>query len=170
MKILLLYDVDRLGKQGEIVSVRPGYARNYLIPKRLATTPHAGAQKELDLVRRRQQKIEREMITAAEGIAAALEKIPSITLELRANAEGALFGSVSPSMVTQALRDHQIKLDAKQVEIAETIKQVGNFTVQIRLYKEIARPLKVTVKATQEVLAAREEPGSPSPAEEPSGS
>lgn len=164
MKVLLLYDVDRLGKQGEIVNVRPGYARNYLIPKRLATEPHPGAQKELELIRRRQKKLEQQMMTAAEEIAAALDKIPAVTLELRANADGALFGSVSPSMITQALRDHQIKLDAKQIEIAQPIKQVGDFTVQIRLYKEIARTLKVTVKATQEVSARSAESGT-----EPSG-
>lgn len=168
MKVLLLYDVDRLGKQGEIVNVRPGYARNYLIPKRLATEPHPGAQKELALIRRRQQKLEQQMITAAEEIAAAIDKIPGIVVELRANAEGVLFGSVSPSMITQALRDHQIKLDAKQIEIPEPIKQVGDFTVHIRLYKEIARALRVTVKATQEVSARAAEPGpGPVPEEAP---
>jgi len=156
MKVMLLYDVERLGKQGEVVTVRDGYGRNFLLPRRLAVMPNEGASKELALVKRRQAKLEQEFISKAEEIRAELDKVGAITLELRANDEGNLFGSVQPSMVTQALREHRIKLDAKQVEIAEPIKQVGDFEVTIRLYKEVASPLKVTVKRTEEVEAAGE--------------
>ncbi len=160
MKVMLLYDVDRVGKQGEVVSVRPGFARNFLLPKRLATVPHPGAEKQLELIRRRQNKEEQKLISGAEEVAKALEGVSAVTIEHRANAEGALFGSVSPSMITQALTEHKIRVDARQVEIKEPIKQVGEFTVSIRLYKEIARPLKVVVKATEEVKASREPAGS----------
>jgi large subunit ribosomal protein L9 len=157
MKVLLLRDVKRLGKQGEVVTVRDGYGRNYLIPKRMACLPHAGAEKELELVRRKEQRIERDLITKAEEIKEAIDAIPEITLELRANEEGHLFGSVTPTMVSEALRDLRLKVDAKQVEIAEPIKAVGEATVVVNIYKDVTTELKINVKATDEVKTETDE-------------
>jgi large subunit ribosomal protein L9 len=151
MKVLLLQDIDRLGKMGETVEVRPGYARNFLLPKRLAVKPTGGAGRELDLAKRRAKKMEQKLIADAEGVRKELGRVPSITLELRANETGALYGSVTPSMIVDALRSHHLKVDAKQVEIKHPIKTTGDFEIPIRLYKEIHHPLKVKIVATAEV-------------------
>lgn len=171
MKVLLLYDVDGLGRQGEEVTVRDGYARNYLIPKGLACRPHPGAQKELALIRRRQSRIEQELISKAEAVKSALEGLGGIELELRANEDGILFGSVTPSMVVEALREKNLKLDAKQVHIPEPIKALGDHEIEIRLHPNIDVPLKVKVTPTREVkpVAGSEtqgeslSPGTPTP-------
>lgn len=151
MKVLLLQDIDRVGKMGETVEVRPGYARNYLIPNRLAVRPTGGSGRELDLARRRAKKMEQKLITQAEDVKKELARVPMITLELRANETGALYGSVTPSMIVDALRAHRLKVDAKQVEIKHPIKTTGDFEIPIRLYKEIYHPLKVKITATAEV-------------------
>jgi large subunit ribosomal protein L9 len=151
MKVLLLQDVDRLGKMGETVEVREGYARNFLLPKRLACKPGGAAGKELELAKRRAKRMEQKLITEAEAVKKELAKVSWVTLELRANETGALYGSVTPSMIVDALRTHRLKIDAKQVEIKSPIKNVGDFEIPIRLYKDVVHNLKVKVIATAEV-------------------
>lgn len=151
MKVLLLHDVDRLGKQGEVVDVRDGYARNFLFPKNLAVKPTPKAHKTLELIKRKQAKLEQKLISEAQQVARALEAIPEIVIEVRATATGNLYGSVTPSMVVDALRDHKIKVDAKQIEMPSGIKQIGEYQVKVTLYKNLASTLKLRVVPTAEV-------------------
>ena len=158
MKVLLLQDVDRVGKQGETIEVRDGYARNFLLPKRMAVKPGKGSEKELELARRRAKRMEQKLISEAEAVRAELLKVPLVTLELRANESGALYGSVTPSMIVDALRSHKLKIDAKQIEIKTPIKTVGDYELPVRLFREILHPLKVKVTATAEVKVEEKKP------------
>jgi large subunit ribosomal protein L9 len=117
----------------------------------LAVKPSKGAGKELDLARRRAKRMEQKLITEAEAVRQELGKVPGVTLELRANETGALYGSVTPSMIVDALRGHKLKVDAKQIEIKFPIKSVGDYEVPIKLFKEIHHNLKVKIVATAEV-------------------
>lgn len=159
MKVMLLADMDRLGKRGDIVDVRGGYARNFLLPRRLAVRPTPGAKKEVELARKRLEQIEKARLAKAEADRALLAKVPRITIEARANESGVLYGSVTPTAVVDALRPFGIKIEAAQVDLRDGIKQIGDFEITIRLHKGVEHPLKVKVVASAEIkLEGAEEP------------
>ena len=160
MKLLLWNDVEKLGRRGEIVEVKDGYARNYLIPRRLASKPTPSMYKEFELEKRRQNKLEAKLIAGASQVAERLAQIASVSIEVNTNDEGHLYGSVTPTMIAEALKDHQLKVEPKTIEIAEPIKQVGTFEVSINLHREVKPKLKVWVLSTKAPAAdaAKAEP------------
>jgi len=149
MKVLLWNDVEKLGRRGEIVDVKDGYARNYLIPRRLASKPTTSMYKEFELEKRRQNKLEAKLIAGATQVAEKLGQIASVSIEVNTNEEGHLYGSVTPTMIAEALKDQQLKVEPKSIEIAEPIKQVGTFEVVINLHREVKPKLKVWVLSTK---------------------
>lgn len=160
MKVLLWNDVEKLGRRGEIVEVKDGYARNYLIPRRLASKPTPSMYKEFELEKRRQNKLEAKLIAGASQVAERLGQIASVSIEVNTNDEGHLYGSVTPTMIAEALKDQQLKVEPKSIEIAEPIKQVGTFEVTINLHREVKPKLKVWVLSTKAPAAdaAKAEP------------
>ena len=170
MKVLLWRDVEKLGKRGEVIDVRDGYARNYLIPRRLASEPTPSMYKEFELEKRRQAKQEAALVSEANAVAEKLTGIPSVSIEVNTNEEGHLYGAVSPSMISDALRDQGVKIEAKAVEIAEPIKQVGTYEVAVNLHREVKPTLKVWVLSTKAVKIEdskqREKPAEEKPSEE----
>ncbi len=169
MKILLWQDVEKLGRRGEVVDVRDGYARNYLIPRRLASVPTDSMYKEFELEKRRQAKQEAALLTGAKEIAGKLAGITSVSIEVNANPEGHLYGAVSPTMVADALRDQGLKVEPRSVEIPAPIKEVGTYEVVINLHKDVKPPLKVWVLPTKAVKPAEvaAAPGAPAPEQAP---
>lgn len=153
MKVLLWQDIDNLGKRGEVVQVKPGYARNYLLPHRLASEPTPSMYKEFELEKRRQAKKEKQIVTEAEAVAAKLQEISSVTVEVNTNEEGQLYGSVSPTMISEALRDQKLKVEPKWIEIAEPIKQVGVYEILVRVYKEVCPKVKIWVVSSKTLQA-----------------
>jgi large subunit ribosomal protein L9 len=151
MKVLLVEDIDGLGKMGEVVQVKPGYGRNYLIPKKLAVLPSEGAVKDFQVRQKKLAKIHAKLVKDASQVKAELEQIPFVTIEHRANEEGVLYGSVTPSMIAEALLDYKIKVEAKLIQLKEHIKQTGDYDVDIHLYKDVTTKLKVKVVPTLEV-------------------
>ena len=149
MKVLLWNDVEKLGRRGEIVDVKDGYARNYLIPRRLASKPTPSMYKEFELEKRRQGKVEAKLVADATQVADKLKGIPSVSIEVNTNEEGHLYGSVTPTMIAEALRDHQLKVEPKAIEIAEPIKQVGTYEVVVNLHRDVKPALKVWVLSTK---------------------
>src|SRR6185295_3265366 len=119
MKILLWQDVDKLGKRGETVDVKEGFARNYLFPRKLASIPTPSMHKEFELAKRRSVKQEATFITDAKAVAEKLAGVTSVSIEVNTNEEGQLYGAVTPSMVVEALKDQGIKVDGRAIEIAE---------------------------------------------------
>lgn len=155
MKILLWQDVEKLGKRGEVVDVRDGYARNFLFPRKIAKEYVEARKdsilKEFELAKRRAVKQEAALLTDAQAVAEKLAGIASVSIEVNANPEGHLYGAVTPTMVADALRDQGLKVEPRQVEIAEPIKQVGTFEVGVNLHKEIRPRVKVWVLPTKAV-------------------
>jgi len=164
MKVLLWNDVEKLGRRGEIVEVKDGYARNYLIPRRMASKPTPSMYKEFELEKRRLAKVEAKLIADAKVIAERLEGIPSVSIEVNANEEGHLYGSVTPTMIAEALKDHQLKVEPKAVEIAEPIKQLGTYEVSINLHRDVKPKLKVWVLSSKAPAGADAAKAAPPPA------
>lgn len=151
MKVLLWQDVEKLGKRGEVVDVRDGYARNFLFPRRLASKPTPSMYKEFELAKRRSAKQEAALVSDAKQVAEKLAGVTSVSIEVNANEEGHLYGAVTPSMIADALRDQGLKVEAKAIEIAEPIKQVGTYEVDVNLHREVKPKLKVWVLSTKAV-------------------
>lgn len=161
MKVLLIEDVQGLGKIGDIVQVKPGYGRNYLIPRNMAVKPSEGAIKDLKQRQKKLGKIHKKFVDDASKVREAIQTIPFVTIEHRTNEEGVLYGSISPSMIAESLRDYGIKIEPKSVELGEHIKKTGDYEVQINLYKDVLANLKVKVIPTLEVKTKQEENATP---------
>jgi large subunit ribosomal protein L9 len=153
MKVLLWQDVDKLGRRGETVDVREGFARNFLFPRKLASTPTPSMHKEFEVAKRRFVKQEAALIGDAKLIAEKLAGVTSVSIEVNTNDEGLLYGAVSPTMIVEALKDQNLKVEAKAIEIEEPIKKVGTYEVVVNLHREVKPKLKVWVLSTKPVKA-----------------
>lgn len=147
MKVVLLQDVAGLGSPGAIKDVKDGYARNYLLPRKLATPATAGAVKQVEqrqqVELRRQEKVEREAAAVAGRIQGQ-----EITFRVRAGEEGRLYGSVTNGDVADVLaRKLGIEVDRRKVQMDEPIHTLGTFEIPVRLSASHAPVVKVTVEA-----------------------
>lgn len=144
IELLLLDNVDNLGIIGDVVKVRPGYARNFLLPRALATTPSQGAIERL-AERRAQVEAEMKAIRAAqEQLIAKLEN-HEITLERSANDQGLLYGGVSQHDIAQTLRDEGFAIEDRYVRIGTTIKRLDSYTIPIVIDRELKTEIKLWV-------------------------
>lgn len=145
MKVILLKDVKGLGKEGELVNAKDGYARNFLFPKKLAIeATDANVKKWKEDMNKRKQKQKEEYEEALR----LKEKIESITVELKGKAGegGKLFGSITSKDISDALKkQHKIDIDKKKIELKNNIKALGTATVEVKVYPEVTAELKVNV-------------------------
>ena len=150
-KVLLREDVDDLGARGEIVRVRAGYARNYLLPRNLAVEATAGNVKGIEAERAALLKKEAKERATAEGQA---QQIDAIQLEFKRKAgeQGALYGSVTSMDVAEALKERGYEIDRHRIHLREPLKRVGEYTVPVRLHREVTIDLKVRVAPEGEVI------------------
>ena len=149
MDVLLREDVRDIGRRGEIVRVSEGYARNYLIPRKLAVRPTPGVLKAFEREKaHRVIRDERRQATSQE-VAAAVEKT-SVTIEANANAEGHLYGSIDPRAIAEAFRKAGVAVAPDMVEIDEPIRKVGVYAVTIRPHGTVTAPAKVWVVAAKD--------------------
>lgn len=166
--ILLREDIDTLGGRGEIVKVSAGYARNYLLPQGLATLATKGNVKQIEQEREALlKKAAGEKATAE----AQKEQMSSLSLvfERRAGEGGTLFGSVTSIDITTALNEKGYEIDRKKIILRDPIKETGDYTVNVKLHREVVLALPVTVKAegADEVAEApAKEEAKAAPAEE----
>jgi large subunit ribosomal protein L9 len=144
MKIILLDDVNKVGRRGEVRDVSDGYARNFLIPKKLALHATAGNMKNLDSIKKQQQAKADRVKNDAEALRARIE---ALTFEERrqASEEGKLFGSVTTQDMVEFLDRHGVKVERKRLHLEEPIKSLGDTSVSIRLHPEVVATLKVSV-------------------------
>ena len=146
MQVLLRKDVERLGKIGEMVNVKPGYARNYLLPHGLAVTMTKGNARRVEIEKKRLEELEetrkRELASIGEGLKSA-----SITLSAKANEEGHLFGSVNAAQIAEALQAEGYQVDEKMLHLAEPIRDIGVVEVPIQLTADLMSSCKVWVVA-----------------------
>ena len=135
MEIVLLEDVKALGKKGELVKVNDGYARNFILPKKLGVEATAKNLNDLKLKKANEAKVAAEQLAEARALAAELEK-DSVTLSIKAGEGGRAFGSVSTKEIAKALSDQRkLEVDKKKMVLAEPIKSLGTFEVPVRLHR-----------------------------------
>lgn len=146
IQVILQQDVDKLGKSGELVRVRPGFARNFLLPRQLAVPATNAAvrriehEKAVALAKAEKAKKEsRELATKIDALA--------VKLTLKAGEDGRLFGSVTAKDLENAVKAQGFALDRKTLKLAEPIKQVGSYAVPVKLLSDVTATLKVEVVA-----------------------
>ena len=146
MKVVLLKDVKNIGKRDEILNVSDGYARNFLLPQKLAMEATPGALKEIERKRAAQNAREAEMLAEAKKKAADL-KNKVITLEVKCGEKGRLYGSVTAAEVAEALeKQHGIKVDKRKIDIGDPIRETGIRTISVWLYSGVTTPMKLDVQ------------------------
>lgn len=150
-KVLLREDVDDLGARGEIVRVRAGYARNYLLPRNLAVEATTGNVKGIEAERAALLKKEAKERASAD---AQSEQMSSLELEFRRKAgeQGALYGSVTSMDIAEALRERGYEIERHRIHLREPLKRVGEYSVPVRLHREVAIDLKIRVAPEGEVI------------------
>ena len=144
MKVILLDDVAKVGRRGEVRDVSDGYARNFLIPKKLALTATAGNLKGLDHIKKQQEAKAGRIKTDAETVR---DRIEALVYEERrqASEEGKLFGSVTAQDVVEFLERSRISVERRRVHLEEPIKALGENTVTIRIHPEVTAQLRVNI-------------------------
>ncbi len=150
-KVLLREDVDDLGARGEIVRVRAGYARNYLLPRKLAVEATTSNVRQIEHERAALLKKEATERATADAQSA---KLGSLVLEFKRKAgeQGALYGSVTSMDIAEALRERGYEIDRHRIHLREPLKRLGEFTVPVRLHREVTVELPVKVAAEGEVI------------------
>ena len=156
-KVLLREDVDDLGARGEIVRVRAGYARNYLLPRKLAVEATAGNVKGIEAERAALLKKEAKERTTAE---AQSQQMGALVLEFKRKAgeQGALYGSVTSMDLAEALKDKGYEIDRHRIHLREPLKRLGEYTVPVRLHREVTIDLQVKVLPEGEVIVGHLSP------------
>jgi len=149
MELLLKEDVDNLGLRGELVKVRPGYGRNYLLPKGLAIQATPGNVKQIEMQRRALLKKE---ATEKSSALAQAELLGNERLEFvrRAGEHGVLFGSVTSMDIAQALKARGFEIDRRRIQLKDSIKELGESEVPVKLHREVVAQIKVTVTQEKE--------------------
>jgi large subunit ribosomal protein L9 len=148
VKLILKEDVANLGLAGDLVSVKPGYARNYLLPEGKAIPATESRMRELEHHRRIiAENVEKERRT----LEAERRKLEGVVLEVTANVgeEGKLFGSVTSAQVAELLAEKGFKVDRRKIALDEPIKEVGDHAVPIRLHRDLVAHVKVKVSAAE---------------------
>jgi large subunit ribosomal protein L9 len=146
VNVILREDVEKLGEAGEIVSVKPGYARNYLLPQNLAYEATDATIRQLEQERERAEQRARREYLEARRRASQLEEI-QLTFHARAGEESKLFGSIGNADIADRLNQQEIdfEVDRKQVELDEPIKSLGVYNIGIKLHQEVRPEVKVWV-------------------------
>ena len=150
-KILLREDVDDLGARGEIVRVRAGFARNYLLPRKLAVEATGSNVKQIEGERAALLKKEASERTAAEGQAELVSKLV-LEFKRKAGEQGALYGSVTSMDIAEALQERGYEIDRHRLHLREPIKRLGDFNVPLRLHREVSIDLQIKVAAEGEII------------------
>lgn len=153
MEILLREDVDNLGARGEVVKVRAGYGRNYLLPRGLAVQATASNVKQIEMQRRALLKKAAADKASAEGQAALLKSL-TLTFDRKVGEHGILFGSVTTMDIAEALAAKGYEIERKRIQLADPIKEVGEYEVPIKVHREVPASVKVVVKKEGEEAAA----------------
>jgi large subunit ribosomal protein L9 len=156
-KVLLREDVDDLGARGEIVRVRAGYARNYLLPRNLAVEATTGNVKGIEQERAALLKKEAKERATAEGQS---DQLRSLTLEFmrKSGEHGALYGSVTSMDLAEALRERGFEIERHRIHLREPLKRLGEFAVPVRLHREVTIELQVKVIPEGEVIVGHMTP------------
>jgi large subunit ribosomal protein L9 len=165
MKVILTEEIRGLGTRGDVVTVKDGYARNYLLPKNLAREATTGNLKQIEHERRKWALLAQEEKNAAQKAADKVRGV-KIRIEKRVGEHGQLFGSVTATEIADALLAKGIEVDKRRIELEQPIKNVGLHDVDVRLHRDVTAQIQVEV-AAQGVERLEEAPAAPEATEEP---
>lgn len=147
MKIILLQDEKKLGKKGDIIEASEGYARNYIIPKKIGVEATPKNMNDLKLKKANEERIAQEQLDAARALAASLEE-KTVVLKIKTGEGGKVFGSVSSKEIAAAVKEqYGIEFDKKKIQLAENLKSCGSYEVNIKLHPQVTG--KLIVKVTE---------------------
>ncbi len=144
MKVILRQDYEHLGKVGDIVSVKPGYARNYLLPKNIAYPAKPNYVRMLEEEKRQKQQRQRKEQKQAEEVAKKLSAT-SVTISVSVGKEDKMFGSVTSQDIAAALNEQGFEIDRRKIVLDEPIKALGIYSVPVKLFPEIEAQVKVWI-------------------------
>ncbi len=144
MKVILREDVKDLGQIGEMLSVKDGYARNFLIPRKLAVEANPNNIKALEHEKRKIQDVVKKAKAGAEELAARISAKP-ITIKSKAGEEDRLFGAVTAMDIAEALKKEGLDIDKKRIVLEEPIKRLGSYKVNVKVHPEVVAHLDITV-------------------------
>ena len=145
MKVILLEDVKSLGKKGQIVKVNDGYARNFILPKKLGVEANTKNLNDLKLQKANEAKVAAEQLAEAKALAAKIDEL-SVTVSIKAGEGGRTFGSVSTKEIAKAAADQlHLDIDKKKMKLDEPIKTLGNHIITVKLHKDVTAKLTVSV-------------------------
>jgi large subunit ribosomal protein L9 len=146
MKLILREDVENLGKGGEVVDVKPGYGRNYLLPRGLAVTANPKNVRELEHQKSVASAKAAKMKASAEAVAKRLAETP-VTLSRKVGEQDKLYGSVTALDIAEALAARGLQIDRRAIDLAEPLKTTGDFEIVVKLHSEVVGKAKVKVEA-----------------------
>jgi len=146
MEVILKQDIDNLGYENDVVKVKNGYARNYLIPKGMAILANETNKKVLAEVQKQKAFKEEKLRTEAETTAKLLEKV-ELTIGAKAGTSGKIFGSVNAIQISESLKDKGHEIDRRKIDVDDSIKELGSYTATVKLYKDIKAEIKFEVVA-----------------------
>lgn len=145
MKIILLQDEKKLGKKGDIIEASEGYARNYILPKKIGVEATPKNMNDLKLQKANESRIAQEQLDAAKALAELLET-KQVTLKIKAGEGGKAFGSVSSKEIAAAYKEqHDLEIDKKKIQLPESIKNFGSYEVSVKLHPQVTGKLNVKV-------------------------
>lgn len=146
MKVILLQDVKALGKKGEVVNVNDGYARNFILPKKLGVEANGKNLNDLKLQKNNEAKVAQEHLDAAKKLAEEL-KAGKVVLTMKVGEGGRTFGSVSSKEIAEVVKEQMhLDIDKKKIQLKEQIKTLGTHIVSVKLHPEVTAELNVSVK------------------------
>jgi large subunit ribosomal protein L9 len=144
VKVILTESVDKLGSVGDVITVKEGYARNYLIPKKLAKEATPGNLKSLESLLKKKAALEAKALEDANKVAEKVAAL-SLTISAQAGEEDKLFGSVSSEMISEALTREGVSVDKRDIVLDEPIKKLGTYQVSVKIHPQVKASLKVFV-------------------------
>ena len=144
MEVILREHVDNLGRRGDIVKVAAGYARNYLLPRKLALSVNEGNKRQIDRERKNAEARELEEKSQAEAFAARLAQA-EISIARRVGENDTLYGSVTTADIATALAAKGFEIDKRKITLAEPLKALGGVTVPIKIHRDVTAQVKVSV-------------------------
>lgn len=157
MEVILKEDVNKLGHRGDVVKVADGYARNYLLPGKLAIEANAGNKAVIEQMKASAVRKSAKEKTVAEGLSAQLDAV-ELVFERKVGEQDHLFGSVTSSDIAHQLEEKGFTVDRRKISLEEPLKTIGEYHVPVKLHREVTSHIKVTVKGDQpEAVAAAAE-------------
>ncbi len=144
VKLILLEDVEDLGNAGETVNVATGYARNYLIPNGYAVKASPAAMRQFESRREKIEENRRKELEKAKALAVKISEF-ELTIPMQAGEDNQLFGSVTSHLISEEAKKHGIEFESRRVKLEKPIKEIGNYSIEIKLHNEINATLKVWV-------------------------